>query len=79
MTIANQSAAVMATYTLSRMLWMALTSAMLTAASILAAISTDLQAGQPSWFKPVTGFGSAFFGAMTVMWLVYAWKKWRLN
>jgi hypothetical protein len=77
MTIANQSASVMATYTLGRMLWMALTSAVLTAASLFGVLSNELHAGQPSWFKPVTGFGSVFFGALTVMWLVFAYKKWR--
>ncbi len=77
MTIANQSASVMASYSLRKMLLMLALSVGLTASNIASYLMPQLQPGGPAWLQPVAGFGILFFGLTTLFWLRLVIRKWR--
>jgi hypothetical protein len=77
MTISNQSASVMATHSLRKMVLMLVLSIGLTASNTATYLMPELQADGPTWLRPVSGFGVLFFGLITLFWLRLVIKKWR--
>jgi len=75
MTLANQSASVVANHSLSYIYWMIALSVLLCVLNAIGFLMPPLSVGGPEWLRPVCGFGAVFFAGITVIWVRTALAK----